>query len=48
MLRFAMAVNCSFLTGLWQKYGGRVRKYVRFSVLLACTVVVIIQVGLGH
>jgi len=45
MLRFATAVNCAFLTGLWQKYGSRVRKFVRFAVLLACTVVVIIQVG---
>jgi hypothetical protein len=45
MFRFAMDVNCSFLTGLWQKYGGRVRKFVRFFVLLACTIVVIVQVG---
>jgi hypothetical protein len=45
MLRFATAVNCAFLTGLWQKYGSRVRKFVRFAVLLACTVVVIIQLG---
>jgi len=45
MLRFATAVNCAYLTGLWQKYGSRIRKFVRFTVLLACTVVVIIQVG---
>ncbi|XP_069688205.1 acid-sensing ion channel 1B [Periplaneta americana] len=40
-----MKLSCSSLTGLWLKYGSRIRKFVRFVVLSACTVVVIIQLS---